>query len=663
MDLRTSRSRERSFQEIHDKLKTQLSPQDIQILTKVVPGLKEVMDYYTKTPTAGTDSDTLVDHGQEAKHHFHFVFRLFMRIISDYFAPLVIMLDDVQWSDPSSLELMQAVMTDPANPSLLMIGLYRSNEVEANGFESHLLTTVLQDLRSTDTLTMTEIEVGNLSQNAVHSIVMDLLPTGNDCAKVEELAALCHRRTQGNAFFLISFLSMLEEEGLLDYNIELGHFTWDIVHIKSQTAATSNIVELMKQKMTKLPQEMRRVLSMAACLGTSFDESRLKVVWCQLGSDDVNSIESLQKQLSVAVKEGFLEISDTASAKYRFVHDKVQESAFLLIPEGDTDGFKFKIGNILLEQMSEEERVNNIFLLANLLNETPHSAPLSASQQVQLAELNLQATQEALACTAFSSAATFAEKGISHLPADGWRSHYKLLLDLYSSAAEAHEITGEYDSMKNYCDEVLAQDCPILDKVRVYSSISSQISNSGRHVEAVDLLLEVLGLLGISFPKSSAGQLFATLTGLIKCKMSVKSRTAKEAAALPIMENPREIEIMKLLEKLMGYSYMTKSNITALAILKIMDLSLSRGVSPVSSPAFAGTATILSGTLNDIQAGAKMADYSLKLEAKLNSGVSLARTKFIASSFAYVWTMPWQGVAKLMLESYADGMASGDTER
>lgn len=584
----TQRQDPDGFALILEKLKAQLTAQDVAILGKIVPALKGLLGY-------SVPEEEVPVEGQEGRNRLHYVFRLFVRTISELFVPLVIMLDDAQWSDASSLDLMQLLMTDPETKNLLVIGLYRSNEVDAPGFENHLLTTVMNDLRTKDTLAITEVEVGNLEPDAVQSVVQEVLQTeNNDKEKVQVLSEICHKRTQGNAFFLISFLSMLEEERLLEYNAEESQFQWDNEIVKARTSATSNIVDMVKDKMSKLPQELCRVLSMAACLGSSFERSRLELVWSNLGPEDDEECSILMRQLSLAVKEGFLDVLDAEDSNFRFVHDKVQESAFALIPEGETSDFKFQIGKILRMRMNDKEKRSNIFLLANLLKESP-KVPMSVTEQVELAEMNLEATQQALGCSAFSSAATYADKGIECLPMGSWESHYALTLDLYSSAAEAHEITGNHDRMRECCDEVIAVKCDVVDKQRVYTALTLQIANSGKHMEAVNILLEVLEELGISFPKTSTGRAIATLMGLIKCKMGVKRRTHEEVKNLPILHDRRKAEAMRMCDRLAQYTYLAGSDLAGLALLKNTELTLQWGVSSFSSPAFAALSILLVG--------------------------------------------------------------------
>jgi predicted ATPase len=653
-------STEISFQEIHDKLIDGLGT-EIHLLTKVIPELSEIVgDQQTRSETDGATGH----HGnqQEAKARFNYIFRGFVRIISSYFAPLVMVLDDLQWADVGSLELMDVLITDRDNSNFMMIGLYRSNEVN----DSHYMSKVLRDLKMKSKqvdFDLSEIEVGNLGVDEVNCVIMDLLSL-DDSSKTIGLAEICHKRTVGNAFFLIAFIAMLREEGLLDFNLGLFKWTWDVTKIESETGASSNLVDLMERKMSKPPADFGQLLSMAACLGNSFDVAKLGIVWnghCQHSKLNIQNYDkTMEHWLSLAVKEGFLE--RCGSCDYQWSHDKVQEAAFSLVPAEQLGDFKFRVGDILLQQLSEKELDASIFVVVNLLHEGSTSA-LGDLKQLRLAELHLQASQKAANLSAFSSAAKFARRGIELLPdGDRWTNHCELTLDLFSTAAESDGYLGNVESMESFCNEVLKQDIPLLGKLRVYNVLVLNITNSGRHAEAIVLLLEILRQLGCTFPKSKASRSLATLAGLAKARATLNSRTPEEIAIMPTMKDSLQIETMKLLDKLGMCSYLCGSDLLLLAIMKNIRLTLQYGLCEVSPPAFASLGVIYTGVLGDLQAGSKIGDYTLLLLAKLESKSPFSRTTFLLRSGVYSWTRPFRSSLKCLLEAYENGLRSGDTE-
>jgi predicted ATPase len=648
----------RSFQEIRDKLISGLGAK-IHLLTKVIPELSEIVGDQQTLPDADDRHD---GNQEEAKARFNYIFRMFIRLITSYFAPLVIVLDDLQWADAGSLELMKVLITDRDNSKLMIIGLYRSNEVD----DTHLMSKVLGDLRKKNKqqdFDISEIEVGNLGVNEVNCVIMDLLSL-DDSSKTIELAAICHKRTAGNVFFLIAFIAMLQEEGLLAFNLGLFKWTWDKEKIEYETRASFNVVDLMEKKMTKQPEAFYQVLSVAACLGSSFVEANLGIVWSQYhdqrsklnAQQDDNTIEHW---LSLAVNEGFLE--RRGSSDYQWSHDKVQEAAFSLIPPEQLNDFKFQVGDILLRQLSEKELDAIIFVVVNLLGEGSASA-LGDLKRIRLAELNLQAAQKATNFSAFSSAAKFARIGIELLPGDKWNNHCVLTLDLFSSAAESNGHLGNVESMESLCDEVLKQDIPLLDKLRVYNVMVSHIANSGRYAEAVVLLLKILRQLGCTFPKSSTSRSLATLAGLAKARATLNSRTPDEITNLPKMTDSTQIEIMKLVDKLGTCSYHSGCDLLPLTIMKNIRMTLRYGLCEQSPPGWAGLGLVFTGVFGDLQAGSKMGEYALLLLSKLESTRPFSRTKFLVYTFVFSWTRPLRSLLKSLLEGYESGLTSGDTE-
>jgi predicted ATPase len=98
------------------------------------------------------------------KNRWHYAIRESLRIVASCCPPLVILLDDLQWADYGSLELIEILMTNNQSdfPPLMIIGCYRSNEID----KSHLLTTTLRDTRSTsqrdESFNVTEVLLGNI---------------------------------------------------------------------------------------------------------------------------------------------------------------------------------------------------------------------------------------------------------------------------------------------------------------------------------------------------------------------------------------------------------------------------------------------------------------------------------------------------------------------
>eukprot|EP00978_Attheya_sp_CCMP212_P020354 scaffold58147_cov60-Attheya_sp.AAC.4 len=544
--LRMDTSTEAKYQEIRDEIVSELGD-EISLLTNIFPVFDEILDVDYASALAGGGDDGYTKEG------INYAFRKFLRvvsIVSTHFKPLVIVLDDLQWGDAASFELLETLITDRENPQIMVIGCYQSNEVD----DAHFLSKTICDLherKANDGFRITDIYVGNLDVPSVNQIIIELLSVDSDDSSID-LAEICHKRTLGNAFHLMAFLSMLEEEGMLGFNLGLFLWIWDISEIEEETAAAANVVDLMKDKMNKQTGEVFNLLQLASCLGSSFDEKLLFVAWEGLGktrhrlgsSDDdedekVCKRDGLKQLLGQAIDEAFLEAH--SESHYRWVHDNIQEAAMSLVAEEKMQEFQLSIGEILLRELSKTELRAAIFVVANLLNA---KEVCDLDKRTKIAELNLDAAEKAKELSAFESAAKYVGKGIGLLPADTWTSQKELSLKMYSICAEAHYSLGNVAETQKYCDEVLHQDkIPILDKMRVYHCMVMTMGNGGRAREALKLSFDILSQLKCKFPRNSASQMITAFYWLSKTKVPSKD----EIAELPLMTDPTHKACMQLI--------------------------------------------------------------------------------------------------------------------
>ncbi len=397
-----------------DALREALDPNG-QLIVDLVPELRLIIGEQPPVPEVPP---------QDAPGRFQLVFRRFISVFARPEHPLALFLDDLQWLDAATLDLLEDLLTRMDVQHLLLIGAYRDNEVNP----AHPLIRKLEAIRRAGG-TVHEIRLLPLSPGDLTQLVADSLHSEPE--RVASLAHLIHEKTAGNAFFAIQFISTLAEEGLLTFNYDDLQWRWDLNRIHAK-GYTDNVVDLMVGKLNRLPLGTQKVLQQLACLGDNAEFTLLRIV--SKASD-----EEIHAQLWEAARTGLiLRSADT----YRFLHDRVQEAAYLLIPQDLRVETHLRIGRLIAAATPPDKREERIFEIVNQLN---RGVPLvtSEAERLQIAELNLVAGRRARASSAYKAALVHLAAGEALLSEEQWERHYSLRFSLALHRAECEFLTGE----------------------------------------------------------------------------------------------------------------------------------------------------------------------------------------------------------------------------
>src|SRR4029077_5559071 len=311
-----------------DALRETLGP-SAGLIVDLVPELKLIIGEQPPVPELPP---------QDAKGRFQLVFRRFISVFARPEHPLALFLDDLQWLDAATLDLMEDLLTRPDVQHLMLIGAYRDNEVNS----THPLMRKLEAMRQAGAI-LQDIVLAPLTCEHLGRLVADSLHCEPEHAS--PLAQLIHDKTAGNPFFAIEFISTLAEEALLTFDHGEGRWSWDLNRIHAK-GYTDNVVDLMAGKRNRLPVETQKALQPLACLGNGADFATLKIVY-------QDSTEEMHGQLWEAVRAGLIYRSEDS---YRFLHDRVQEAAYTLIPEESRAEAHLRIGMLLAEHTSREKQ-------------------------------------------------------------------------------------------------------------------------------------------------------------------------------------------------------------------------------------------------------------------------------------------------------------------
>jgi len=649
-----------------DKLQTAFGNNG-QIIIDVIPEVELIVGKAPPVQSLGP---------AESQNRFNLVLQKFILIFCQPEHPLVLFLDDLQWVDSASVKLIQRLVTDPDTHHLYLIGAYRDNEVSP----VHPLMLTLAAIKKTDTI-INKIVLQPLEIDDLNRLVAEALNSSEQLAM--PLSKLVFQKTQGNPFFATQFLKSLYEDGLLEYvppsldTAGQNHGGWqcDIPKIKAQ-AISDNVVEFMATQLQKLPETTQAVLKLAACIGHQFDLATLSLVYQNSPTATAADLwQALQEGLILPtsqVHQFFQDVQLTELATdtpvlsasgeemdYKFLHDRVQQAAYSLIPETDRKKIHQQIGQLLLKQTSEETQPEKLFEIVNQLN-TGAELLTNQTDRNELVGLNLKAGRKAKASTAYESAHGYFQVGLGLLAADAWDTQYDLTLNLHIEAAEAAYLCADFEQMTQLAPVVLQHARTLLDQIKVYEVQIQACYAQNQLLEAVHIALSVLKKLGVRLPNQPTD--FNIILGLLRTKWLLAGKNIDKLIDLPVMTLPDKLAAIHLLSSVISAVFLAAPNLFPLIVFNIVSLSVKYGNAPASCFGYAAYGLITCGVVGDIKNGHRFGQLALKLLERLDANEFKAKTFLMAHSGTQHWKVPVRDILDSLLEGYQSGLETGDLE-
>ncbi len=619
-----------------------------QVLIEVIPELEQVIGQQPTVPELS---------GSAAQNRFNLLFQKFIEVFTTKKHPLVMFLDDLQWADSASLELMKILMN--GNSYLLMLGAYRDNEVSS----AHPFILTVAELRKNKAIVNT-ITLAPLAFTDTNHLVADTLNCSPELA--QPLTELIDRKTHGNPFFTTQFLKALYEEKYITFNGDHRYWECDIAQVNA-LAITDDVVEFMALQLQKLPIATQDVLKLAACIGNQFDLTTLAIVLEQSPTDAATALwKALQEGLILPASQVYKffqgteksTIENPVNPKYRFLHDRIQQAAYSLIPDDQKQATHLKIGR-LLRDSSTSDREERLFEIVNHLN-VGIALIASLQERENLAELNLTAGKKAKTATAYAGASEYLGMGIKLLPADAWESHYPLTLALHEDIAEASYLNTDFEQMEQWASVVLQQAKTLLDNIKVQQTRILGIQAQGQSLEAIQIGLQVLHSLGIEFPEQPTQEDIRQAFGITRSLWADKPFSS--LLDLPTMTDPQLLAAMEILTALVPPALQSAPNLMPLLMFKRVELSIQSGNCPISVFAYGEYGLILCGIMGDIENGYKFGELALNLRENLHLASLKCRNWHVVHTFVKHWKIPLSEVLPGLQEAYRSGLETGDIE-
>jgi PAS domain S-box-containing protein len=612
-----------------DALRKALGPNG-QLMVDLVPELKLIIGEQTPVPDLPP---------QQAQGRFQLVFRRFLGVFARPEHPLALFLDDLQWLDAATLDLLTDLLPQSDVQHLLLIGAYRDNEVDL----THPLMRKLDAIRKTGAFVQ-EISLAPLAREDLEQLIVDTI--GCTPPVAAPLARLVHDKTGGNPFFVIQFISALAEEGLLRLDHDAASWHWELnsLHAKGYT---DNVVDLMVGKLTRLPVETQATLQKLACLGNVAEISLLSIV---LGKSN----DGVRSDLWNAVR---LELVEQLDGSYRFIHDRVQEAAYSLIPERLRAEAHLGIGRLLAAHIPVDRHEEAIFEIVNQLN---RGAALitSRDEREQLAEFNLLAGQRAKASAAYASALTYLSAGAALLPEDSWERRHDLTFALELNRAECEFLTGALSEAEQSSTELSVRAANAVEQATVACLRMDLYTTLDQSRRAVAVGLEYLEDLGIKWSPHPTAE--DTRREYQRVWSTLGDRPIESLVELPLMSDPTSLATLDVLTKLTAPAWYTDANLLSLVICRAVNLSIEGGNCDASCFAYVTLGVLAGPHFDDYQAGLRFGRLGYDLVEQRGLKRFQARTYMNFGNVVLPWTKHVRAGRDLVRRAFQAANEIGD---
>ena len=602
-----------------------------QLMVNLIPELSLVIGEPTPLPPVEP---------QAAQARFQLVFRNLLRVFGKPERPLVLFIDDLQWLDAGTLQLLARLVTDPDVRDVLFVGAYRDNEVGAD----HPLSSTIAAIRAAggkvSSIALEPLRVEHLAQ-----LCADALDT--QASRTRHLAELLSEKTGGNPFFVLEFISALAEDGLFAFDAARGVWHWDMARIRAK-GITDNVAELVSAKLSRLSAPTRAALGQLACLGNSAEIHTLAL----LRDGDQASV---QADLREAVEAGVVLRRDGSVA---FTHDRLQEAAYALVPPSTRAEAHLQIGRKLLALTAAAELEEKIFELVHQYD-AGAAALDSTAERDAVAALYLTAGKRARTSSARASAQRYLRAGRALLAESAWQRQYRLTFELEIQLAECEIVLGEMASAEQRLETLSEHASSVGERAAVVCLAVLLFFSIGKSERAVEIALAFLPSVGISWSKRS------TEVDVRQEYMEMQRRLALRPIAslidLPAMSDPNCIATMAVLTELFPAAYAVDRYLLELVLLRMTNLSLAHGNCESSPVAYSALNMALGDHFADYPTAFGLGQLACELVDRRGADRYKARVYSCFAAFAMPWIKHVALCRPLMTQAFEMGSSMGDT--
>ncbi|OKP86898.1 hypothetical protein A3844_12960 [Paenibacillus helianthi] len=596
----------------------------------------------------------------EETNRFYLTFAKFIEGITHNEKPLVLFLDDVQWADYSSLQLIEKLLLGHQLQKVLIVCSYRQNEI----YEGHPLISTISAIEVSREVG--SIILNSLTEAQVGSLVSDTLFTTP--SRVQELTEVIYKRTKGNVFFIKEILKDLYRNGYLYFDESEGLWAWQTQRIVS-LPVNESVVDFLMLKQQELPQNVRRILMLSAAVGNVFDFGILALI-----ADE--PLEVVAHAIATAVEKEFIlpedyryarmssflsapeeEALQNLDIRFKFAHDRIQQSFYQMLDEEERAALHLAIGRLLLERLSHGEIEGIIVDIAAHLNKGLDR--LSGKAEVdKVIRINLRAARKAKAAFGYDSAFRLLEANIGLMGETSWEEDGTRAAEIYQLYAECGYLTHQVEAADSACGVLIRHTRDRLALAQIYEMQANHYMYLGMMKESIASGRLGLSTLGVHIPARVG--MASVLKELVKIKTALRGKTVDHIFEAEEMKDPEMKLVMRLLINFIPPAFISgETSLFGLVVLKKVGLTLKHGNAPESALAFIGYAMLLSG-FGDSKGAFDYGRLGIRINDKFNDLQWKGAAYVLYTLFCHTWTEPWDTLHEWYTTSIEASLRTGD---
>ncbi len=620
-----------------------------QIIIDLIPNMELIIGPQSPAKTLPT---------KESFNRFQFLFQELIKVIAKSEHPLVIFFDDLQWIDNASLKLMHSLISNDETRYFLIIGAYRDNEITFD----HPLALIMQELEKAG-IKINQLKLNPLNETDIQDLLSDSL---NDIR--ERMVPLAHflwNQTHGNPFFINESLKKIYHEKLLTYSYQLNHWQWDIQKIQ-KISVSDNVVDLLVKRICELPYAGQNSLKFAACIGHRFDLTTLAIVSnASLAETTKGLMSALEYGLITIITDNFYlfeSISNESASKtnvkfnFCFVHDRIQQAAYQLIPKEEKKKVHLQIGSLLLKTDKSIHHSKNIF---NILNHFNYSISLvtDPNEILSLMKLNLIAGKKAKASTAFQQAKEYFQTSATLLDQLNSSIQENYYFDIHKELAITHYLTSNFFLADQEFKALFEKASSLFLSLEINKLQCEMLATLNKHEEAISLGLKSLEEVNIRVPGHPS--ILTIMQEVARIHFKIRDQNIRAIELVP-MSNKDFQSATDLISQIFNSSFITNQNLFILLACINVRLSLNYGRTESTSFAFYVYAFAIMHGLGWYQTALDFTELANKLALQYTDSPFEGKNGFILACFINPWRLPIEKSFSMALDCYQQCREFGD---